>query len=30
MPVFVDNDATVAALAEAYDDDLHPMAASRS
>jgi glucokinase len=27
-PVFVDNDATVAALAEAYDDDLQPIADS--
>ena len=27
MPVYVDNDATVAALAEAYGDDLHPLAA---
>jgi glucokinase len=26
IPVFVDNDATVAALAEAYDDDLEPIA----
>ena len=26
MPVFVDNDATVAALAEAHDDDLHQVA----
>jgi glucokinase len=28
MPVFVDNDATVAALGEAYDDDLRPVAQS--
>jgi glucokinase len=28
MPVFVDNDATVAALAEAHDDDLHQIAQS--
>jgi glucokinase len=28
MPVFVDNDATVAALGEAYDDDLRPRAQS--
>lgn len=28
MPVFVDNDATVAALCEAYDDDLRPVAQS--
>lgn len=28
MPVFVDNDATVAALAEAHDDDLNPAAQS--
>ena len=28
LPVFVDNDATVAALAEAYDDDLRPVAHS--
>ena len=28
LPVFVDNDATVAALAEAYDDDLRPVAQS--
>jgi glucokinase len=28
MPVFVDNDATVAALAEAHDDDLHQVAQS--
>jgi glucokinase len=28
MPVFVDNDATVAALAEAHDDDLHQAAQS--
>jgi glucokinase len=27
-PVFVDNDATVAALAEAYDDELRPIAQS--
>ena len=27
MPAFVDNDATVAALAEAFDDDLRPIAA---
>lgn len=27
-PVFVDNDATVAALAEAFDDDLQPVAGS--
>ena len=27
MPVFVDNDATCAALAEAHDDDLHQIAA---
>jgi glucokinase len=26
VPVFVDNDATVAALAEAFDDQLHPVA----
>jgi glucokinase len=26
MPAFVDNDATVAALAEAFDDDLRPLA----
>jgi glucokinase len=26
MPAFVDNDATVAALAEAFDDDLRPIA----
>ncbi|MBI5104380.1 MAG: ROK family protein [Solirubrobacterales bacterium] len=26
MPVFVDNDATVAGLCEAYDDDLRPVA----
>ena len=26
MPVFVDNDATVAALAEAFDDELRPIA----
>jgi glucokinase len=26
LPVFVDNDATVAALAEAHDDDLRPVA----
>jgi glucokinase len=28
LPVFVDNDATVAALAEAHDDDLHQVAQS--
>jgi glucokinase len=28
LPVFVDNDATVAALAESYDDDLQPIASS--
>jgi glucokinase len=28
LPVYVDNDATVAALAEAHDDDLHPIAQS--
>jgi len=28
MPVFVDNDATVAALGEAYDDDMRPVAQS--
>lgn len=28
LPVFVDNDATVAALAEAHDDDLRPVARS--
>jgi glucokinase len=28
LPVFVDNDATVAALAEAFDDDLHQVAQS--
>ncbi|HYF24553.1 MAG TPA: ROK family protein [Baekduia sp.] len=28
VPVFVDNDATVAALCEAYDDDLRPLAQS--
>jgi glucokinase len=28
LPVFVDNDATVAALAEAHDDDLQPIAQS--
>lgn len=28
LPVFVDNDATVAALAEAHDDDLNPVARS--
>jgi glucokinase len=28
LPVFVDNDATVAALCEAYDDDLQPIAQS--
>jgi glucokinase len=28
LPVFVENDATVAALAEAHDDDLHPVAQS--
>jgi glucokinase len=28
MPVYVDNDATVAALGEAYDDNLHPVAQS--
>lgn len=28
MPVFVDNDATCAALAEAHDDDLHQIAQS--
>jgi glucokinase len=28
MPVFVDNDATVAALAEAHDDELRPVAQS--
>jgi len=28
LPVIVDNDATVAALAEAYDDDLRPVAGS--
>ena len=26
VPVFVDNDATVAALAEAHDDDAEPVA----
>jgi glucokinase len=26
VPVYVDNDANVAALAEAYDEDLHPIA----
>jgi glucokinase len=28
LPVFVDNDATLAALGEAYDDDLRPVAQS--
>lgn len=28
IPVFIDNDATVAALAEAYDEDLRPVAQS--
>jgi glucokinase len=26
IPAYIDNDANVAALAEAYDDDLHPLA----